>query len=117
MVDLRRRPEEILDEEYLYRIGKAKDDGLIDETWEALTPILNEECGEEKTVSVWRKHYAAGKKWQAVFEKQEFCDDDERLRQSKQEIIKERMKLRDERVALNKELREHARYEVNNENC
>ena len=115
MVDLKRRPDELLDEEYLYRIGKAKDDGLIDETWEALTPILNEECGEEKTVSVWRKHYAAGKKWQAVFEKQEFCDDDERLRQSKQEIIKERMKLRDERVALNKELREHARYEVNNE--
>ena len=44
MVDLRRRSDELLDEEYLYRIGKAKDDGLIAETWEELTPVLKEDC-------------------------------------------------------------------------
>lgn len=115
MVDLKRRSDELLDEQYLYRIGKAKDDGLIAQTWDELAPVLSEECGVDKSSCVWRKSYASGKKWQAVFEKQWSGEDDERLRQSKQEIVKERMKLRDERTALHKELREHARYEVNNE--
>lgn len=115
MVDLRRRSDELLDEEYLYRIGKAKDDGLIAETWEELTPVLNEECGEEKGPCTWRKHYASGKKWQAVFAKQGCIEDVAALRERQQGIAKERIKLRDERTALNKELREQARYEVNNE--
>lgn len=115
MVDLRRRSDELLDEEYLYRIGKAKDDGLIVETWEELTPVLNEECGEEKGPCTWRKHYASGKKWQAVFAKQQNAEDSEGLCARRQELAKERVKLRDERTALNKELRDQARYEVNNE--
>lgn len=113
--ELKRRPDEVLDEAYIWRIGTAKESGLIDATWAELAPIISEECCEDKAEACWRKHYAAGKRWKAFFDTQNLSEDEQRLRESKQEITKERMKLRDERTALNKELRNHARYEVNNE--
>nr|DAE62640.1 MAG TPA: DNA polymerase II small subunit [Caudoviricetes sp.] len=109
MFDVRRRSDELLDEQYLYRIGKAKDDGLITYTWDELAPVLNEECDVERVAGSWRQIYALGKKWQAVFQKCGVAQD------NKQEVVIERMKLRDERTALNKELRSQARYEANNE--
>ncbi|MGN5455192.1 MAG: hypothetical protein ACI4XN_04335, partial [Candidatus Kurthia intestinigallinarum] len=47
--------------QYIWRIGQAKDAGLINSTWEELTPILNAQCGisEEdfRGSSAWRKRY------------------------------------------------------------
>ena len=47
--------------QYIWKIGQAKDSGLIDSTWEELTPILNTQCGisEEdfRGSSAWRKRY------------------------------------------------------------
>jgi hypothetical protein len=44
--------------QYIWKIGQAKDSGLIDSTWEELTPILNTQCGisEEAFIgsSAWR---------------------------------------------------------------
>ena len=115
MYDLKRQPNEILDEAYIWRIGTAKDSGQIDYTWKDLAPIISAECCEEKAEGVWRQHYAAGKRWKAFFDTLEATEDADLLRERTQELVKERMKLRDERTALNKELRNHARYEMNNE--
>jgi hypothetical protein len=47
--------------QYIFRIGQAKQNGLITETWEILSPILNTELGYEeedwKGESAWRKRY------------------------------------------------------------
>ena len=57
---LKRLPSEN-EAQYIFRIGQAKDNGLVTDTWEALSPILNTELGyaEEdwKGESAWRKRY------------------------------------------------------------
>ena len=55
---LQRLPNEN-ESQYIWRVGQAKDNGLIDSTWEELSPILNAQCGisEEdfRGSSAWRK--------------------------------------------------------------
>ena len=62
------------EEEYLWRLGEAKDSGLLDMTWEELTNIINKEFREDETLyrkeSSYRKRYADAKKFKTnVFEK------------------------------------------------
>jgi hypothetical protein len=57
---LRKLPEENEDQ-YIWKVGQAKDTGLLDATWEDITPRLNTELGIEEVVwrgsSAFRKHY------------------------------------------------------------
>ena len=57
---LKKLPEENEDQ-YIWKVGQAKDAGLIESTWEDLTPRLNTELGIDETEwrgsSAFRKAY------------------------------------------------------------
>ena len=103
--------------QYIWRVGQAKDSGLIYETWEQLAPRLNAELDIDETE--WRGESAFRKKYRTmqqayedVFSKQQFADEhmvelDEKLRNIKKATIK----LRDERTDYQRSLREDARRE------
>ena len=66
--------------QYIWRVGQAKDNGLIDSTWEELSPILNAQCGinEEdfRGSSAWRKRYRVMQQaWDDVFSQNKFTDE------------------------------------------
>lgn len=114
---LQRLPNEN-ESQYIWKIGQAKDSGLIDSTWEELTPILNTQCGisEEdfRGSSAWRKRYRVMQQaWDDVFSKQQFAGkhlDD--LDVKKRELVKEKVKVQTEKLEYNKWLREEARDEL-----
>lgn len=103
--------------QYIWKVGQAKDNGLIDSTWEELTPILNAQCGisEEdfRGSSAWRKRYRVMQQaWDDVFSKEKFGDEHaESLKEQKREILKEKIKIRDERIDYQRAIREAARQE------
>lgn len=113
---LKRLPEEN-EAQYIFRIGQAKDNGLITDTWEVLSPILNAELGYDeedwKGESAWRKRYRNYlEAYEKIFSKTQFNEsrlDD--IEQQKRELEKAKIKLRDERIDYQKSIREDARRE------
>ena len=104
--------------EYIWRIGQAKDSGVLDKTWEELTPILNAQCGIDEAdyrgESAWRKRYRVMQQaWDDVFSKQQFgevyCDE---LNATKRAIEKEKIKVGTEKLEYRRWLREEARDEL-----
>lgn len=116
-MDLKRRREEN-EEQYLWRLGQAKDNGLIDLDWNGIADLMNEEFREDESEyrneSAYRKPYQYTKRMyeSGVFGQYEedtsYVDE---LAVAKDEIRKEKQKLFDERKALNKISRENARAE------
>lgn len=104
--------------QYIWRIGQAKDSGLIDATWSELSPTLNKELDIDETEwrgeSAWRKRYRVMQQaWDEVFSKQQFNesyydDIDVKMR----ELKKEKIKLQTEKLEYNRWLREEARDEL-----
>lgn len=115
-MDFKRRENEN-EEQFIWRIGRAKDDGLLDMDWDEIGEIVNREFRpdetEYKTSSAYRKIYQYAKKmWEAgVFNEMSEDSYIKELRSAKHEVRKEKQKLFDERTALNKSLRESARAE------
>ena len=113
---LKKLPDEN-EAQYIWRVGQAKDAGLVEETWEALSPRLNTELGIDETEwrgeSAWRKRYRVMQQsWDDVFSKQQFGDAQmEELVEKKREIEKATIKMRDERLDYQKTVREEARKE------
>lgn len=75
---LKKLPNET-DGQYIWRVGAAKADGRIEETWEEINPIINTELGlaedDWKDVSVYRKRYRAYlDAWEQIFSKDKFID-------------------------------------------
>ena len=101
--------------QFLWRLGQAKRSGVIDTTWEGIADIMNKEFphtdGRRFGESRYRKMFQAAEKFIAgnVIN---VDSDAEELTKIKHEIQKERQKLSDERVAVNKTLRETARMET-----
>ena len=100
--------------QYLWRLGTAKSNGLIDLTWTDIADLINKEfCHTENPFgeSKYRKTYQCGEKLlnEGVFDKDN--DEETRLIELRQEIKKERQKMYDERNELNRKLREQARSE------
>lgn len=104
--------------QYIWRVGQAKDAGLIDSTWSELSPILNKELDIDETEwrgeSAWRKKYRVMQQaWDDVFSKQQFSashlDD---LDVKTRELKKEKIKLQTEKLEYNRWLREEARDEL-----
>lgn len=118
MIDLRKRDGEN-EEKYIFRLGQAKDSGLIDMDWAELADIINKECradeSEYRTEAAYRKPYSDAKRYYeaGVFGE---CKDEgaylEELQRQKQEIQKEKRKLFDERLDINRALRQEARLET-----
>lgn len=110
MVDTRRFSNEN-EEQYTWRLGRLKDSGLIDLSWDQIAEMVNKEFRDEdeylgssairKPYQYSARYYAAG-----VFNQHE--DLDER----KREIEKERKKLQLEKAEYTKWVREEARDEL-----
>lgn len=102
--------------QYVWRIGQAKDAGLIDMTWEELVPTLNTELGIEETEwrgeSAWRKKYRVMQQaWDDVFSKEQFSesrqsDIDEQIN----ELFKVKKQVQDQRRELRNLLTPDARF-------
>lgn len=118
MFDFKKRDGEN-EEKYIFRLGQAKDSGLIDMDWTELADIINKECrndeSEYRTEAAYRKPYSDAKRY---YEAGVFgdCKDEgaylEELQRRKQEIQKEKRKLFDERLDINRALRQEARLET-----
>lgn len=101
--------------QYIWRVGQAKDSGLIDNTWEELSPILNAQCGinEEdfRGSSAWRKRYRVMQQaWDDVFSQNKFTDEHvASIKEQTDELYKAKRQLFDQRREYNKILVSDAR--------
>lgn len=101
--------------QYIWKVGQAKDAGLIDSTWEELSPILNAQCGisEEdfRGSSAWRKRYRVMQQaWDDVFSQQKFSDEHAAaIKEQTDELYKAKRQLFDQRREYNKLLVSDAR--------
>ena len=105
------------EEQFLWRIGRAKDSGVLELNWDEIADIMNKEFREDvseyRSEAAYRKPYQQAKRF---YESGIFKDSSDdaylaELRSEKYEIRKEKQKLFDERTALNKILREQGRIE------
>lgn len=114
-IELKKKPNET-ELAYIWRVGKLKDDGVVDMTWGELTDVMNKQLrdpDEEWTESAYRKKYALIKSaYEQIFSDYQDSDYLSDLTLQKQEIQKEKRKLYDERLDLNRRLREEARLET-----
>lgn len=99
--------------EYLWRLGTLKSDGVIDLGWKEIADLINKNCKDETeycTECAYRKRYAAAKQfYDEIFSKENYesSSNEETLR----ELQKLKMQLRDERTGFNAKLRNEARLE------
>lgn len=113
---LKKLPEEN-DDQYIWKVGQAKDAGVLTSTWEELAPRLNAELGIEETEwrgsSAFRKAYRwMQRAYDNVFRQNGFVDSqNDDLDAKVRELEKAKVKLRDERIDYQKTVREEARKE------
>lgn len=116
MIDLHKQDGEN-EEQFIWRLGRAKDSGEIELSWGEIADIINKEYRNEETdyrhESAYRKPYQQAKRY---FESGVFADltSDKYislLRLEQQQLRKEKQKLSDERVDYQKSIREEARKE------
>lgn len=114
---LKKLPEEN-EGQYIWRVGQAKDAGIIDATWGELAPRLNTELEIDETEwrgeCAWRKKYRVMQQaYDDVFSRQQFSERHyDELDIKKRELEKEKIKLQTEKLEYNKWLREEARDEL-----
>lgn len=100
---------------YIRRLGEAKDTGLIDMTWQELASVFNKNLrdpGVEWGESAYRKKYAGLKQFSEEYGFN--CGEAEtsqELIKLRQELEKEKVKIRDERNEYRRLIREEARKE------
>lgn len=105
------------EEQYIWRLGQAKDNGLIDLDWNEIADLINHEFREDeseyRSESAYRKSYNQARRFLDAGVFQSLAGDGyvDELTAAKHEIRKEKQKLFDERTALNKMLREQGRME------
>ena len=100
-------------EQFIWRICHAKEDGLLDMNWKEVADTINRELGKDGAdygESAYRKPYQQAKRF---YDAGVFGDIDETsdMIEMKHELEKEKVKLRDERNELKRILREQARKE------
>lgn len=102
-------------EQFIWRLGQYYDSGVEDISWKDIANIINAETGNEDTPydeSAYRKPYQQAKRFYeaGVFGMSE-TEYLKALKEQKQELMKEKVKVRDERNELNRILRNEARKE------
>lgn len=118
MVDdiLKKLPQEN-EAQYIWKVGQAKDAGLISDTWEELSPILNTElCISEEDwrgESAWRKRYRVMQQaWDDVFSKQRFNTKQlGEIEEQTKELFKAKKQFEDQRRECKKLWTEEARFD------
>lgn len=111
-----RKEESENTEQFIWRLGQAKDSGVLDMNWSDIADVINKEIGNEDMPfqeSAFRKPYQQAKRFYDagvfnVFDGDEYIEE---LRLQRQELAKEKVKVRDERNELNRRIREEARKE------
>ena len=112
-----KRLENENEEQFIWRIGQAKDAGTINLDWNQIADIINKEFrndeSEYRTEAAYRKPYQQARRFieAGVIKESEPDSYISELRDAKHEVRIEKQKLFDERVALNKILREQSRRE------
>ena len=102
--------------QYIWRIGQAKDAGLLNTTWEELVPILNKELNIDETEwrgeSAFRKKYRVMQQaWDDVFSKQQFSDSRiTEIEEQMNELFKVKKQVQDQRRELRNILTPDARF-------
>lgn len=102
--------------QYLWRLGQAKDSGLLDIDWNGIATLMNQEFGDpDKPYSeaAWRKPYQMAKKFyeSGVFNNLNEDKYFKELQVQKDAVYKEKRKLYDQRREYNKLLTSDARAE------
>lgn len=115
-MDFKRLPNEN-EEQFIWRIGSAKDSGLIDADWNKIADIINTEFRDDdsefRNESAYRKPFQQAKRFYEAGVFRQYQNDSyiDEIRSERQELIKEKQRVFDERTALKKKLRECARTE------
>lgn len=114
-MDLKKREDEN-DEQFIWRLGQYKDSGLLDMNWDELADVINKELDMEDTPfteAAFRKPYQQAKRFYDAGVFTDMSEDEclAELRIQKQELEKEKVRMRDERNELKRMLREEARKE------
>lgn len=116
ITDLHRLENEI-EEQYIWRLGQAKDSGELDMSWEEIADLINKEFrddeSEYRTEAAYRKPYQYVKRFieSGVFNNFNENSYLKELQELKQSLEKEKVKVRDERNELRRVIREEARKE------
>ena len=116
MVELKKLPNEN-EEQFIWRLGRAKDSGELDMEWDKIAEIINKECrtdeDEYRNESAYRKPYQYSKKfYEAGVFKDLTSEAYIKILQEEQRQLKiEKQKLQDERTDYQRSLREQARRE------
>lgn len=104
--------------EALWRIGKAKENGLLgDITWPIIAEVFNKHFRESEETyydsSAYRKRFRNFlDAYEQLFSKEQFTDEEMMtIEEHKRELEKAKIKLRDERTDYQKSIREEARKE------
>lgn len=114
-LDLKKHDDEN-DERYIWRLGRYKDSGLLDMSWDDLADVMNKELGISDSPlaeASYRKPYQQAKRFYDAGVFSESADEDyiAEIRDERHELEKEKVKVRDERNELRRVLREQARKE------
>ena len=116
-ISLTKQPNEN-EEQFIWRLGQAKDSGLLDLDWNEIAEIVNKEFradeSEYRSEAAYRKPYQQAKRFYESGTFQKYQTEDayiKELRNAKFELRKEKQKMWDERTELNRKLREQARRE------
>ena len=106
------------EEQFIFRLGSAKDSGNLDMSWDEIADIINKEFrtdeSEYRSEAAYRKPYQQAKRYFEANVFKTYNDEDsyfKELRLQKQELEKEKVKTRDERNELKRLIREEARKE------
>ena len=102
-MDLKKQKDETT-LQYIWRLGSAKDSGSLNATWEDLAEIFNENLGQDYSSSAYRKPYGQAKAfYDEVFSKMVSEEYNHELMMQRRKLAKEKIQLRDERTAWNKQ--------------
>lgn len=106
------------EEQFIFRLGSAKDSGELDMSWEQLAEVINKEFrndeSEYRSEAAYRKPYQQAKRYFEANVFKTYKDEEsyfKELQLQRQSLEKERVKTRDERNELRRIIREEARKE------
>ena len=117
MIQLTKMPNES-EEQFIWRLGRAKDCGELDLEWEEIADIINKECREDESEyrneSAYRKPYQQAKRfYEAGVFKDLTAEAYIKIMQEQTRSLKmEKQKVRDEKLELNRWMRQQARDEL-----
>lgn len=117
MIELHKLPGEN-EEQFIWRLGRAKDSGELDMDWEGVAAIINKEFRESedeyREASAYRKPYQQAKRFyeSGVFKQLSGSEYIKQIEESTRKLTAEKIKVQTEKLELNRWRREDARDEL-----